>query len=199
MKKIINKTIVKVVVYIVIFVILAGTIAMVFRFTNGFNEPFKTFYVEYNGEQITASKTKISLLEGKKHRFDVKYTFNYENTKLPFNVSIRANNNAEESFDFMVDENIYAFYAEDDITKAFDIEIYETYFVINVSEYENVETILKKLYPNNTVIVPYDAFTLSYPFTLVISSYNESVVYNIDFSFDTKVVRLEFTKEVLEF
>lgn len=38
-----------------------------------------------------------------------------------------------------------------------------------------------------------------YPFTLVISSYNESVVYNIDFSFDTKVVRLEFTKEVLEF
>ena len=42
----------KVIGVILVLLLLAGIVAVIYRFTNGFNEDFKTFYVEYDGEQI---------------------------------------------------------------------------------------------------------------------------------------------------
>ena len=47
-----GQTAAKVIGVILVLLLLAGIVAVIYRFTNGFNEDFKTFYVEYDGEQI---------------------------------------------------------------------------------------------------------------------------------------------------
>lgn len=58
----------KVIGVILVLLSLAGIIAIIYRFTNGFNEDFKTFYVEYDGEQILTADSKLHLVEGQTHR-----------------------------------------------------------------------------------------------------------------------------------
>ena len=59
---------------LVIALVIVGAIGIIFRFTNGFNEDFKTFYLKHNGEIIVASESKTFLRKGEDHRFDVIYT-----------------------------------------------------------------------------------------------------------------------------
>lgn len=45
-----GQTAAKVIGVILVLLLLAGIVAVIYRFTNGFNEDFKTFYVEYDGD-----------------------------------------------------------------------------------------------------------------------------------------------------
>ena len=74
-----GKTAAKIIGIILVLLLLAGLVAIIYRFTNGFNEDFKTFYVEYDGEQILTTESEMHLVSGNTHRFDVKYTFDTEN------------------------------------------------------------------------------------------------------------------------
>ena len=51
-----GQTAAKVIGVILVLALLAGIVAIIYRFTNGFNEDFKTFYVEYDGEQQAARR-----------------------------------------------------------------------------------------------------------------------------------------------
>ena len=46
-----GQTAAKVIGVILVLALLAGIVAVIYRFTNGFNEDFKTFYVEHDGKQ----------------------------------------------------------------------------------------------------------------------------------------------------
>ena len=76
-----GKTIAKVIGYLLVVVVLVAVVGLIYRFTNGFNEDFKTFFVEHNGNQILTTDTEMSLDTGEVYRFDVKYTFDTENTQ----------------------------------------------------------------------------------------------------------------------
>lgn len=190
----------KIISYVLIFLVITGVIGFIFTFTNGFNEDFKTFYIEYEGESILSSDKKLVLDRGQEHRFDVKYTFDFNNEESHgYKVAIYANDDESNSFDFTLDGDVYAYYAEGDITSAFDITLNDTYFTITVPEEATVKDVLQKLYPYSVIEVPTEGLKMMYPFTMVVSSYNEKVTYQLDFAFYIGVTGIELSPEVIVF
>ena len=195
-KKIQANTTTKVVAYLLIILVFLGTIGFVFSFTNGFNEEFKTFYIEYGGESILSSEKSLILERGKVHRFDTKYIFNVnDEEKYGYKMSIVSNENREQSFDFKVDGDTYAYYLVGDLTSAFKVVKSEDYFTIELPEKITLKEVLDKKYPGSKVVIPDTALSVKYPFTLKISSYNDEVTYNIHFAFYISVTGVEFEKE----
>ena len=143
-----TSTVVKVIAYILVVLVLVGIVGLIFTLTNGFNEDFKTFYVEYNGEKILTSNKKLVLDSGTEHRFDTKYVFDNDSVELQgYGVKIIPNDEEGNQFDFLVDGTLYVYDGSLDLTKAFSITKGEDYFTLAIEPGSTVETILKSLYP----------------------------------------------------
>lgn len=182
-----GQTAAKVIGVILVLLLLAGIVAVIYRFTNGFNEDFKTFYVEYDGEQILTANSELALKSGETHRFGVKYTFDTENSE-PKDYIVKVIPNAQRDFDFTVDGERYLYSKENDMTAAFGLNKQDTYFELVIPEDFSLQYALQSCYPGQEVIVPEEAEDgNAYPYTLVVSSYNESVVYRIDLSVGAEV------------
>ena len=182
-----GQTAAKVIGVILVLALLAGIVAVIYRFTNGFNEDFKTFYVEYDGEQILTAESEMHLVSGNTHRFDVKYTFDTGSSE-PKDYNVKVVPNATRNFDFTVDGERYLYSKENDLTSAFGLNKQDTYFELVLPEDFTLQYTLQSCYPGQTVVVPEEAESgNAYPYTLVISSYNESVVYRINLSVGAEV------------
>ena len=182
-----GKTAAKIIGIILVLLLLAGLVAIIYRFTNGFNEDFKTFYVEYSGEQILTTESEMHLVSGNTHRFDVKYTFDTENAE-PKGYNVKVVPNAQRDFDFMVDGERYLYSKQGDMTAAFGLKKSDTYFELVIPEGFSLEYALQSCYPGKEVVVPEEvADANSCPYMLVISSYNDSVVYHIALSVGAEV------------
>ncbi len=182
-----GKTAAKIIGIILVLLLLAGLVAIIYKFTNGFNEDFKTFYVEYGGEQILTTESEMHLTSGNTHRFDVKYTFDTENTE-PKGYNVKIVPNAQRDFDFTVDGERYLYSKQDDMTAAFGLKKSDTYFELVIPEDFSLEYALQSCYPGKEVVVPEEAEEANAcPYMLVISSYNDSVVYHIALSVGAEV------------
>ena len=182
-----GQTAAKVIGVILVLVLLAGIVAVIYRFTNGFNEDFKTFYVEYDGEQILTTESEMHLVEGNTHRFDVKYTFDTGNSE-PKDYNVKVIPNAERDFDFTVDGERYLYSKQDDMSAAFGLKKSDTYFELTIPQDFSLEYALQSCYPGKEVIVPEEAISANaYPYMLVVSSYNGNMVYRIALSVGTEV------------
>ena len=118
-----------------IILVFLGAIGFIFTFTNGFNEDFKTFYIEHNGVSILSSEKKLVLERGKTHRFNTKYTFDFNKEEAHgYHLSIVANQNEEQSFDFTVDGETYAYYEVGDLTDCFKIVEGDDYFKVDITK-----------------------------------------------------------------
>ncbi len=172
----------KIVIISLIVLILVFSVGIIYRFTNEFNEEFKTFYLEYDKNEILAEETSMSLHDEKLHRFDVKYTFDFVD-KEPRNYSVKIVPNGDVNFDFTADGKTYSWLKVKDLTAVFDISIYDTYFDFYIPNGMNLQRILESLYPGKTIEFPKEIEKEKpYLYTLVVSSYNETIVYNIDFT-----------------
>lgn len=192
--------VVKVITYVLVVLVVVGIIGLIFTLTNGFNEDFKTFYVEYNGEKILTSNKKLLLDSGEEHRFDTKYVFDSDSVDVQgYNVSITPNDEEGNQFEFTVDGNLYIFDSDLDLTKAFNITKGEDYFTITIDAGTTVESILQATYPESEVVVPEQASEIQYPFTLVVSSYNGEVVYYLDFAINMKTSDIKLDMEEMVF
>ena len=182
-----GKTAAKIIGIILVLLLLAGLVAIIYKFTNGFNEDFKTFYVEYGGEQILTTESEMHLTSGNTHRFEVKYTFDTENTE-PKGYNVKVVPNAQRDFDFTVDGERYLYSKQGDMTAAFGLKKSDTYFELSLPEDFSLEYALQSCYPGKEVVVPEEAAGANaYPYMLVISSYNDSVVYHIALSVGAEV------------
>ena len=182
-----GKTAAKIIGIILVLLLLAGLVAIIYRFTNGFNEDFKTFYVEYGGEQILTTESEMHLVSGSTHRFEVKYTFDTENTE-PKGYNVKVVPNAQRDFDFTVDGERYLYSKQGDMTAAFGLKKSDAYFELVIPEDFSLEYALQSCYPGKEVVVPEEvAGANAYPYMLVISSYNDSVVYHIALSVGAEV------------
>ena len=182
-----GKTAAKIIGIILVLLLLAGLVAIIYRFTNGFNEDFKTFYVEYDGEQILTTESEMHLVSGDTHRFDVKYTFDTENAE-PKGYNVKVVPNAQRDFDFMVDGERYLYSKQGDMTAAFGLKKSDTYFELVIPEDFSLEYALQSCYPGKEVVVLEEAADANaYPYMLVVSSYNDSVVYHIALSVGAEV------------
>ena len=194
-----GQTAAKVIGVILVLLLLAGIVAVIYRFTNGFNEDFKTFYVECNGEQILTTNSEMHLVSGNTHRFEVKYTFDTGNSE-PKDYNVKVIPNAERDFDFTVDGERYLYSKEGDMTAAFGLNKQDTYFELVLPEDFTLQYALQSCYPGKEVIVPEEAEQGNpYPYTLVISSYNESVVYRINLSIGAEVTGVTLDPEHIVF
>ncbi len=179
-----KSTVIKVVVWVIVIALVAGVIAIVYRYTNGFNETFKTFYVEYQGEKILASNNSMALEAGKTHRFDVKYVFDgadQDGQPRDYNVNILPNEKAD--FDFTVNGESYSYAREANFNKSFGLNKQDSYFELVLKEGLTLQMVLKEAHPGGEVELPTGTSEVSaFPYKLVVSSYNENVVYNITFA-----------------
>ena len=169
----------KIIGYGLVVLLIAAAIGLTYQYTNGFNEDFKTFYVEYGGNKILSTQTTLELESGKTHTFNVKYTFDKEDTK-PKDYSVKVIPNMKKDFDYTVNGERYLFSKIKDLTDAFKIDKKETSFDIAIPEVLSLKTVLSAYHNGAYIEIEQSAIESNpNPFTIVISSYNGKVVYNI--------------------
>ena len=177
----------KIIGIILVLLLAAGLVAVIYKFTNGFNEDFKTFYVEHDGEQILSADSEMTFTEGKTHRFDVKYTFDTGRTEAR-DYSVEIVPNAEQDFEYTVDGEIYLYSKAGDLSAAFSLKKQKNYFEITLQEDMTIQGVLETVYPGQQVEVPETAADENlFPYTLIVSSYNGNVSYRIAFNLGADV------------
>ncbi len=175
------KTFVKCIIYAAVLAFLFGLIGVVYKYTNGFNEDFKTFYIDYNGEQILTTENKMEFKTWEIHKFGVKYTFDKDEAE-PRDYSIKILPNMTKDFDYTVDGERYLFSKITDLTKAFEIDKGDSSFMLCLPNVFTLQTALENYHDGKSVVIPNNAESENeYPFKMVVSSYNNSIVYNILF------------------
>ena len=177
----------KVIGIILVLLLVAGLVAVIYKFTNGFNEDFKTFYVEHDGEQILSENSAMAFTEGKTHRFDVKYTFDTGQAEAR-DYSVEIVPNAEQDFEYTVDGETYLYSKAGDLSAAFSLKKQKSYFEITLREDMTVQSVLETVHPGQQVEVPGTAADENpFPYALIVSSYNGNVSYRIAFDLGTDV------------
>ena len=178
------KTFAKIIGYGLVVLLLAAAVGFAYKYTNGFNEDLKTFYIEHNGKQILTTENKLTFKKEVVQRFEVKYTFDKDDAE-PKGYKVKIVPNMTRDFDYSVDGEKYLFSKLGDLTAAFEPIMYDAYFELYFPHNLSFSEILKKAHNGTSVSVPTDALTNNpYPFKLQISSYNEKVTYNIDFTIE---------------
>ena len=177
----------KIIGIILVLALLVGLVAVIYKFTNGFNEDFKTFYVEHDGKQILTQDSKTTLDAGSTYRFDVKYTFDTQQSETK-DYTVEIVPNAEQDFEYMVDGEPYLFSRAGDLSAAFGLNKQATYFEITTTDGMTLQSVLERCHTGQTVEVPADAEKgNAYPYRLIVASYNGSVNYRIAFSVGMEV------------
>ena len=180
-----GQTAAKVIGVILVLALLAGLVAVLYKFTNGFNEDFKTFYVEYEGKQILAQNSELALEPGKTYRFDVKYTFDTQQSETK-DYTVEIVPNAEQDFEYTVDGEPYLYSKAGDLSSAFSLKKQATHFEITLQEDMTLQSVLETVHPGQQVKVPENAADV-FPYVLCISSYNGNVSYRIAFGLGAEV------------
>ena len=133
----------KVIGIILVLLLVAGLVAVIYKFTNGFNEDFKTFYVEHEGKQILSENSEMTFTEGKTHRFDVKYTFDTDKSETK-DYSVTIVPNAEKDFEYTVDGEPYLYSKAGDLSAAFGLRKHDTYFEIVTADGMTLQSVLER-------------------------------------------------------
>ena len=176
-----GKTVAKIIAYVILTLVLVAAVGLIYKFTNGFNEDFKTFYVEYGGKQILTADSKQEFKQGAEYRFTVHYTFDNEKSE-PKDYSVKIVTHAERDFDYTVDGEKFLYSKTGELTTAFGLKKEQAEFSIVIPSEYGLQKVLEAMNSGKRVVVPEDAETNNtYPYRLVVSSYNGKVAYNIDF------------------
>ena len=176
------KTIIQVIVYVAVIALIVGIIAIIYKYTDGFNEEFKTFYIEYNGQQILSKETKIKLAHGNTFTVNVKYTFDKEDAE-PNDYSVKVVPNVDPDFEYSVDGKARKYSSLKDLSLAFGIKKEATSFTLTLEDGLNMQSVLSKMHNGSTVEVENSALNANdYPFCLEISSYNGEITYKVLFN-----------------
>lgn len=174
--------VVKAILSVLIVAALVAAIVFIYKFTNGFNEDFKTFYVEYNGNKILTADSEIELKTDNSYRFNVKYTFDNPNAE-PRDYNVKIVPHVTKDFYFYVD-NLPINFSEINLNYAFGLWKYDSYFDLQLTRDLTFGNVLRRAAGGNAItMLPDNALTDNpYPFTIQISSYDNSVTYNINFT-----------------
>ncbi len=175
-----GRTLARIIGYGLVALFVVAAVGRIYKYTNGFNEDFKTFYVEYDGKQILTTDSKLSLENDQTHTFNVKYTFDNEKSE-PKDYNVKIIPHVERDFDYTVNGEKYLYSKAGELTAAFGLEKEQTEFSITIPAKFNLQKALQTINGSKSVVVPDEADTNNpYPYRLVITSYNSKITYNID-------------------
>ena len=181
---------------VLVVIIIVGVVA---RFTNGFTDDFKTFYLKVEDKEIMSSSGGYEITRAKPMQVEVKYTFSFATDENKgYNVKIVPNAaDKSKDFSFTVNGESRQFQAETDLTDGFEIEKSETSFRVTPKG-ENLTGVLQAIYPGlDTAHIEEKVYNDM--FTLVVSSYNEKASVTIYFTLSSKVTGVRLDKEAIVF
>ena len=181
---------------VLVAIIIVGVVA---RFTNGFTDDFKTFYIRVDGKEIMSSAGGYEITQAKPMQVEVKYTFSFATDENKgYNVKIVPNAaDKSKDFSFTVNGENRQFQAETDLTDGFEIEKSESTFKVTPKG-ENLTGVLQAIYPGlDTAHIEEKAYNDM--FALVVSSYNEKASVTIYFTLSSKVSGIRLDKEAIVF
>ena len=184
----------KIITGVIIVLVVALAMGLIFKFTNGFNEDFKTFYLERDGKQILTGETETSFTCGESYRYEVKYTFDNDKSE-PKGYNVKIVPNGKIKLMFKADGKQYSYADAKELTGAFDIKKEASAFTLATPKGLSLKTVLEKAYEKEVEVdEPQGAL-----YTLVVSSYNGKVTYKINFGVSTKVEGIELDKDGIVF
>lgn len=181
---------------LLVLIVLVGVAA---RFTNGFTDDFKTFYVKVEDKEIMSSSGGYAITRAKPMQVEVKYTFSFATDENKgYNVKIVPNAADKiQDFSFTVDGESKSFQSLQDLTDGFEIEKSESSFRVTPKG-ENLTGVLQAIYPGlDTAHIEEKAYNDM--FALVVSSYNEKASVTIYFTLSSKVTGIRLDKEAIVF
>ena len=181
---------------LLVLIVLVGVVA---RFTNGFTDDFKTFYIRVDGKEIMSSANGYEITPERPLHAEVKYTFSFSTDENKgYNVKIVPNaTDKSKDFSFSVNGENRQFQAEMDLTDGFEIEKSESTFKVTPKG-ENLTGVLQAIYPGlHTAHIEEKAYNDM--FALVVSSYNEKSSVTIYFTLSSKVSGIRLDKEAIVF
>ena len=187
----------KVIGYILLVLVVVGVIGVIVYFTGGFTSDFKTFYVSVDGKDILTSAGGYEVTNEKPLTVDVKYTFGSAGGDVSgYSVKVVPHAVEGKDFDFTLDDQVYSFQAETDLTAGFDIAREETSFTITPKG--GVTEVLRAVYPNNEIG---DCSDKGYEdmYALIVTSYNGKASVTLYFSVLQEVAGVTLDQEVIEF
>lgn len=167
--------------YIALAVVVVLGVMFLYRFTDGFNDDFKTFYLVHNGEDVMTAKTQATFSARSKERYDVKYTLKLGKEDTPKDYSVKIVPNTAVDFEYEIGNSYYRWSDFDDLSEAFRLKKESTYFTLTLPIFHTIEDMLAYLHPKALVTIHDELPKDSYFYTLVVSSYNKKSVYKIDF------------------
>lgn len=155
---------------LLVLIVLVGVVA---RFTNGFTDDFKTFYLKVEDKEIMSSSGGYEITRAKPMQAEVKYTFSFATDENKgYNVKI-VPNAADKSrdFSFTVNGESKSFQSMQDLTDGFEIEKSESTFKVTPKG-ETLTGVLQAIYPGlDTAHIEEKAYNDM--FALVVSSYRQ--------------------------
>ena len=181
---------------VLVVIIIVGVVA---RFTNGFTDDFKTFYLKVEDKEIMSNSGGYEITQSKPMQVEVKYTFSFAaDENKGYNVKIVPNAaDKSKDFSFTVNGENRQFQAETDLTDGFEIEKSESTFKVTPKG-ENLTGVLQTIYPGlDTAHIEEKAYNDM--FALVVSSYNEKSSVTIYFTLGSKVTGIGLDKEAIVF
>ena len=186
-----------IITYVLIVLALVGVIGFIAKFTSGFTSDFKTFYVSIDGKDIMTSDKGYGLELNETMKVDINYTFENSDTVVSgYSVKVIPNAVDGKDFDFAVDDSVYSFQKEEDLTDGFIIEKDENSFTITPKG--DLTDILRAVYPESEIADCTDeAYTDM--FSLVVTSYNGESTVVINFTVLQDPKRVTFDKESIIF
>ena len=181
---------------LLVLIVLVGVVA---RFTNGFTDDFKTFYIRVDGKEIMSSAGGYEITRAKPMQVEVKYTFSFATDENKgYNVKIVPNAaDKSKDFSFSVNGENRQFQAETDLTDGFEIEKSESSFKVTPKG-ENLTGVLQTIYPGLDM-AHIEEKAYNDMFALVVSSYNEKSSVTIYFTLSSKVTGVRLDKEAIVF
>ena len=165
---------------ILLLVLFVGMLTFLLKETNNLTTSPGALYVEVDGERISSNKDDQAISYGKEYRFDVGYALDIDSQKKEYTVSIVPNVTNDTSFDFKVNNDLYAYEGINDLNQGFNVQVYDDYFTIRATT--DLPEIIKGIFPNATISGVPDTINseISY-YKIIISSKDKSQSLEITF------------------
>ncbi len=169
--------------FVIVALLVVVAVGVIFKYTSGGNESFKTFYVQYGSDKILSTDTEkqMKLESGKLYYFEVGYPLDVGKEE-PRNYSVSVLSNTNANFDFTADGEYLSWKGDvPELSQYFGLTKQATSFTLFVSDNTSLQTILQDMYAGKAVNAPtVQEIGTEYLYTLVISSYNGKITYKIN-------------------
>lgn len=182
------------IVIIVMLLLIAGC-GLIVYFTNG--NDIIPFYLSIDGTSVTDIAENFNIPVDGSLNIEVKPLLDIKPDKpIEYTIKVVPNIIENKDFDFTLDDAVYPYQEEEDLTAGFNIERNGNSFTISPKGY--ITDILQAVYPDKTVGNCNDS-AYNNMFKLIVSPPDSDKGIEIIFSVFIKVSDIELDKEVIEF